>query len=124
MICHQCGATNPVDALFCSRCGSHIAQQRPSGDASATTLHGGRRQITALFCDLVDSTKLAGTLDPEEYHDVIRAFARCCEDVVAGFEGHVSDIRGDGALIFFGYPISRGDESERAIRAALDIVDA
>jgi class 3 adenylate cyclase/predicted ATPase len=124
MNCHQCGAAIPVGALFCSQCGSQIAQQRPARDAGATTLHGERRQITALFCDLVDSTKLAGTLDPEEYHDVIRAFARCCEDVVAGFEGHVSDIRGDGALIFFGYPISRGDESERAIRAALDIVDA
>src|SRR5664280_1413745 len=124
MICHQCGAANSVGALFCSRCGSQISQQPPVGDAGAATLHGERRQITGLFCDIVDSTKLAGRLDPEEYNDVIRAFTRCCEDVVASFEGHVSDVRGDGALVIFGYPTSRGDEAERAIRAALDMIDA
>jgi class 3 adenylate cyclase len=122
MICQRCGVANSADALYCSQCGTQISQ--PAPDAGAPALRGERRQITALFCDLVDSTKLVGALDPEEFHDIIRAFTRCCEDVVAGYEGHVSDVRGDGALIFFGYPTSRGDESERAIRAALDIVSA
>jgi class 3 adenylate cyclase len=124
MICDRCGAAHPDNALFCSRCGSKIAQPNSAADVGEPTLHGERRQIAALFCDLVDSTVLAVKLDPEEFHDIVRAFATCCENVVAGFEGHVSDVRGDGALIFFGYPAARGDESERAIRAALDIVEA
>jgi class 3 adenylate cyclase/tetratricopeptide (TPR) repeat protein len=85
---------------------------------------GERRQLTALFCDIVNSTAMASTLDPEEYQDIIRDFAACCTAVVRPFEGHVAELRGDGALIFFGYPRSHGDEPERAIRAALGIVEA
>ena len=124
MVCHRCGAANSVDALFCSQCGSQISQQPPAGDALAPTLHGERRQITSLFCDIIDSTKLAGRLDPEEFHDAIRAFTHCCDDIAASYEGHVSEFRGDSVLVVFGYPTSRGDEAERAIRAALDMIDA
>src|ERR1035437_2740294 len=123
MICDHCRASNQVGALFCSQCGLAFSQKSPGG-AGGATLHGERRQITVLFCDIVESTKLAAMLDPEEYHDIIRAFARCCTDVVASFEGHVSEMRGDGALVIFGYPTSRGDEAERAIRAALTIIAA
>ena len=35
-----------------------------------------RRQLTVLFCDLVDSTVLAGQLDPEELREVVRAIKR------------------------------------------------
>ena len=36
-----------------------------------------RRQLTVMFCDLVDSTKLSSQLDPEDYRDVVRAYQRC-----------------------------------------------
>lgn len=122
MICERCRASNQAGALFCSQCGLALSQMSAGGGAA--TLHGERRQITALFCDIVESTKLAAMLDPEDYHDIIRAFTRCCTDVVASFKGHVSEMRGDGALVIFGYPTSLGDEAERAIRAALDIIAA
>jgi class 3 adenylate cyclase/predicted ATPase len=123
MICVQCHAPNQLGALFCSQCGSQLSLN--DGDSTgAPTLHGERRQITALFCDVVDSTKLAVTLDPEEYQDIIKTFVHCCSDVVAAREGYVSEIRGDGTLVIFGYSVSRGDESERAIRAALEVIDA
>lgn len=122
MLCERCGATNQANALFCSQCGGKLA---PHADTSgATALHGERRQITALFCDIVESTKLASRLDPEDYHEVIAAFSKCCTDAVAGFDGQVREIRGDGALAIFGYPAARGDESERAIRAALELIDS
>ena len=38
------------------------------------------RQLTVMFCDLVDSTKLSSQLDPEEYRDVVRAYQRTCTD--------------------------------------------
>lgn len=34
----------------------------------------GRRQLTVMFCDLVDSTALSRQLDPEDLQDVIRLF--------------------------------------------------
>src|SRR5262245_54512491 len=41
-----------------------------------------RRQITVMFCDLVDSTKLAGLMDPEEFGSVLQAFQDSCGKVV------------------------------------------
>ena len=121
MICPQCGTDNGAAANFCSQCGAQLASGQ---GADEMALRGERRQLTALFCDLVNSTELANTLDPEEYHDTIRDFAACCGTAVASFEGHVAEMRGDGALVFFGYPKSHGDEPERAVRAALRIVEA
>ena len=37
-----------------------------------------RRQLTVMFCDLVDSTRLSSQLDPEEYRDVVRAYQAAC----------------------------------------------
>src|SRR4051794_7800506 len=121
MICPQCGTDNGAAANFCSQCGTQLASGQ---GADEMALRGERRQLTALFCDLVNSTELANTLDPEEYHDTIRDFAACCGAAVASYEGHVAELRGDGALVFFGYPRSHGNEPERAIRAALRIVEA
>ena len=39
-----------------------------------------RRQLTVMFCDLVDSTKLSGQLDPEDWRDVVRAYQRVCSE--------------------------------------------
>jgi class 3 adenylate cyclase/tetratricopeptide (TPR) repeat protein len=120
MICPHCRAANGDGAQFCNQCGARLVADGAQGAA----FHGERRQLTALFCDLVGSTELAKAHDPEEYHDIIRDFVRCCTAAVEPFGGHVAELRGDGALVYFGYPKSHGDEPERAVRAALGIVDA
>ena len=121
IVCPACQTANPSAALFCGQCGGAL---RAAAGAGETPFHGERRQLTALFCDIVNSTAIAKALDPEEYHEVLRAFVRCCTAVVAPLGGHVAELRGDGALVFFGYPRSHGDEPERAIRAALGIIEA
>src|SRR6516165_3309944 len=40
-----------------------------------------RRQLTVMFCDLVDSTKLSSQLDPEDYREVVRAYQRVCTEI-------------------------------------------
>ena len=57
-----------------------------------------RRQLTVMFCDLVDSTKLSSQLDPEEYRDVVRAYQSACTEVITRFDGHVAQLLGDGLL--------------------------
>ncbi|MGI9508391.1 MAG: adenylate/guanylate cyclase domain-containing protein [Geminicoccaceae bacterium] len=83
-----------------------------------------RRQLTVMFCDLVDSTALSGKLDPEDLRTVIQAYQQCCADVVERFDGHVANFMGDGVLAYFGYPRAHEDDAERAVRAGLDLVAA
>ena len=63
-----------------------------------------RRQLTVLFCDLVDSTVLAGQLDPEDLREVIRAYQAACATVIERVDGHIAQYLGDGLLVYFGYP--------------------
>jgi TOMM system kinase/cyclase fusion protein len=83
-----------------------------------------RRQLTVMFCDLVDSTKLSAQLDPEEYRDVVRAYQRVCTDVIQRYDGHIAQLLGDGLLIYFGYPHAHEDDPQRAVRTGLGILAA
>src|SRR5438128_193977 len=83
-----------------------------------------RRQLTVLFCDLVDSTPLASQLDPEDLREVVRAYQETCAKVIARFEGHIAQYLGDGLLVYFGYPLAHEDDAQRAVRAGLGMIAA
>jgi class 3 adenylate cyclase/predicted ATPase len=83
-----------------------------------------RRQLTVMFCDLVDSTRLASQLDPEDYRTVVRAYQQICAAVIQPFDGHIAQYLGDGLLVYFGYPQAHEDDAQRAVRAGLSILDA
>jgi class 3 adenylate cyclase len=83
-----------------------------------------RRQLTVLFCDLVDSTKLSTQLDLEEYRDVVRAYHTACTEVIRRYDGHIAQLLGDGLLVYFGYPQAHEDDAQRAVRTGLDILAA
>jgi hypothetical protein len=83
-----------------------------------------RRQLTVMFCDLVGSTALSASLDPEDLRQVIGAYHHAVGKTVAGFEGFVAKYMGDGVLIYFGYPRAHEDDAERAVRVGLGLIDA
>jgi class 3 adenylate cyclase len=83
-----------------------------------------RRQLTVMFCDLVDSTALASQRDPEDLREVIRAYQATCAEVIQRFEGHIAQYLGDGLLVYFGYPQAHEDDVQRAVRAGLGMVAA
>src|SRR5262245_56339684 len=83
-----------------------------------------RRQLTVMFCDLVDSTTLSGRLDPEDYREVVRAYQETSAAVIQRFGGYIAQYLGDGLLVYFGYPQAHEDDSQRAVRAGLGIVVA
>src|SRR3954469_23617972 len=102
----------------------------PSGDHPASipahdaVPHGGeRRQLTVMFCDLIGSTALGEKLDPEELRDLLHAYRTLCGDVIARYDGLVARYVGDGILTYFGWPAAHEDDAERAVRAALEIVE-
>jgi TOMM system kinase/cyclase fusion protein len=94
------------------------------GVSAPQTPDAERRQLTVLFCDLVDSTVLASQLDPEDLRAVVRAYQDTCAKVIARFEGHIAQYLGDGLLVYFGYPQAHEDDAQRAVRAGLGIVEA
>ena len=83
-----------------------------------------RRQLTVMFCDLVDSTALTAQLDPEDMGDLLRAFQRAVAAAVTRFDGHVAKWTGDGASVYFGYPRAHEDDAERATRASIALIEA
>ena len=93
-------------------------------DERPTSADAERRQLTVLFCDLVDSTPLFGQLDPEELREVMRAYYDTCGKVITRFDGHIAQYLGDGLLVFFGYPHAHEDDAQRAVRAGLGIMEA
>ena len=93
-----------------------------SGDARAPA-EAERRQLTVMFCDLVGSTALSARLDPEDLREVIGAYHRCVAKVIGRGDGFVAKYMGDGVLAYFGYPRADEHDAERAVRAALKLVE-
>lgn len=129
MRCANCGFENPAQFKFCGECGSSLASptshlELNQTDGLSEEIDVERRQLTVLFCDLVGSTILAERLDPEELRRLLQQYQAVCARAVRHFEGHIARYFGDGLLIYFGYPVAHEDAAHRAVRTALEIVDA
>jgi class 3 adenylate cyclase/tetratricopeptide (TPR) repeat protein len=77
-----------------------------------------------MFCDLVGSMDLSARLDPEELREVIGAYHRRVAEAVRRFDGLVAKYTGEGVQVYFGFPRAHEDDAERAVRAALAVVEA
>lgn len=85
---------------------------------------GERRQVTVLFCDLVDFTRLATAMDPEDLEDLMARVVDVCRKDVAQWGGHVGNYLGDGILVYFGWPVAYEDAPERAAHASHNLIRA
>ena len=83
-----------------------------------------RRQVTVMFSDLVGSTALSASMDPEDLREIHSAYQQCAVEAVRRFDGFVARYMGDGVLVYFGYPQAHEDDAERAIRAGLELITA
>ena len=94
----------------------HSDQRPPLEDVpAAAAVHvppvpdAERRQLTVMFCDLVDSTALSRQLDPEDLREVIRAYQQTSAAVIQRFDGSIAQYLGDGLLVYFGHPRAHED---------------
>ena len=84
---------------------------------------GARWVITVLFCDIVGSTAMAERLDPEEWTEIMNEAFQYLTAPIQRYEGTVARLMGDAILAFFGAPVAHEDDPQRAVLAALDIID-
>ena len=90
----------------------------------ASKLSGERKPVTAIFADVVGSTTLAETIDPEDWSQIMNGAFELLSAAVYRYEGTVAQLQGDAMVVFFGAPVAHEDDPERAVRAALDMIAA
>jgi class 3 adenylate cyclase/predicted ATPase/energy-coupling factor transporter ATP-binding protein EcfA2 len=122
--CTACGGSNPADKRFCSDCGAARGATSDPLPAAAATPSPERRLVSAMFVDLTGSAEIGRRLDPKDFRETIGAVHGLVATLVARFNGFIAPHKGDGILVYFGYPQAHETDAERAIRAGLTIVEA
>ena len=141
--CRACGELVGARQRFCAACGSSLVSDVDVAVAGAElahtpanytpvhlakrilanrqTLRGEKKQVTVLFCDLVDSSILATELGAEDMHALLSDFFTRALAEVHHFEGTVNQFLGDGFMAIFGAPLAYEDHAARAGLTAIAI---
>ncbi|MCI0397167.1 MAG: AAA family ATPase [Chloroflexi bacterium] len=130
LACAQCGMALPAGAKFCMNCGHQVssALAAPAVAAPERTSpigHSGeRRVVTVMFADISGFTAMSEKMDPEQ----VRSLMNSCFDhlvpIVEKYEGVVDKFIGDEIMALFGAPTAHEDDPMRAMRTALEMMDA
>jgi class 3 adenylate cyclase/tetratricopeptide (TPR) repeat protein len=134
--CPVCHETIVQGSAFCTRCGARlqtgslargdgptVSAPAPEGErsfGSRSALEGERKQVSVVFCDIVNSTGLAEELGPDLFHELITAFFEIGAAEMHRYGGRISQFLGDGFLALFGAPIAQEDHARHAALAALE----
>jgi class 3 adenylate cyclase len=118
---HRCGADLDEGPM---KDGPVTPQQKQFEEHGSKGMRGERRVITALFCDVVNSTGLAEQLDPEDWTEIMNRAFEHLNAPIHRYGGTVAKLMGDAVLAFFGAPVAHEDDPRRAVLAALEMIDA
>jgi class 3 adenylate cyclase len=128
MFCPDCSQENPEGARFCFGCGRSLQDMRgaehDTRSPRLTSMSDERRLVTVLFADVVGSTALAARLDAEDWKALINGAFAVLTPPIYRYGGTIPQFLGDGFLALFGAPVAHEDDAQRAVRAALDVIDA
>jgi class 3 adenylate cyclase len=86
---------------------------------SGLALGGERRKITILTSDIRGFTAQTNQLPPEQIIEILNLYLKMMADVITHYQGTINEFMGDGILVFFGAPILREKEAERAVACAV-----
>ena len=147
-VCPSCGTPNTAGTKFCGECGTPMAAGAAAPVAGVGTgVAGGygaavggagaaaggvptaapvaeRRLVSILFADLVGFTTLSEGRDPEEVRELLSRYFDAAREQITRYGGTVEKFIGDAVMAVWGAPTAHEDDAERAVRAALEVVDA
>ena len=135
--CSSCGSGNPPEHRFCGQCGtpldrpglSEVASPEPyiakpvtaRASNARNTFPGEMKQVTVLFCDIVNSTAMTERLGAEAMRDLVSSFLRESLAEVHRYGGTAPQFTGEGFMALFGAPRAYEDHVRRCLLAALAI---
>jgi class 3 adenylate cyclase/tetratricopeptide (TPR) repeat protein len=137
--CATCGFQNPPGMRFCGQCGATLeggpdrqvaplvkggAAPVPVGSPALSEPQTERRVVTVLFADLVGFTARSDGSDPEQVREFLASYFELCRETIELYGGTVEKFIGDAVMAVWGTPVAREDDPERAVRAAMELVDS
>jgi class 3 adenylate cyclase len=135
--CPACGTVNETGAKFCGECGGTLgpepapsvavdggaAGSRPRESAGDKPI-AERRLVSVLFTDLVGFTTLSESLDADDTRDLLSQYFELAREIVQRHGGTIEKFIGDAVMAVWGTPTAHEDDAERAVRSALQLVEA
>ena len=135
--CPACGTVAEPGDRFCGACGVAMpgggaqaegaaSPPRLPGRAAVTSASGAteRRVVSVLFVDLVGFTALSDDRDPEAVREFLDAYFTIAREQIGRYGGTIEKFIGDAVMAVWGTPVAHEDDPERAVRAAVDLLDA
>ena len=113
LVCAQCGQENPDGFRFCGACGAPLADAAPAREV--------RKTVTVLFADVVGSTALGESRDPEAVRALMANWFEDARTILGRHGGTVEKFIGDAVMAVFGIPRTHEDDALRAVRAAAEL---
>ncbi|HWD65692.1 MAG TPA: adenylate/guanylate cyclase domain-containing protein [Solirubrobacteraceae bacterium] len=131
-LCPNCGAEHAPGQRFCAECGQPLSTTggpvtvAPALAAVPPPISEGAemRLVSVLFVDLVGFTSLSESRDAADVRELLGRYFDSARTIVERYGGTIEKFIGDAVMAVWGVPVAREDDAERAVRAALDVVDA
>ena len=144
MICRSCGSEIPEQTKFCIECGASQDLRCPSCSAphgpgqkfcgecgerlptepAAVPDVPELRLVSVLFVDIVSYTTLSESRDAEDVREFLGRYFDSARTIISRYGGAIEKFIGDAVMAVWGVPVAREDDAERAVRAALELVEA
>ena len=141
--CPSCSTPYEGSPKFCPECGFalHPAVAPPPSaialapsalpapatasviESTASTI-AERKLVSVLFADLVGFTAMSESRDAEAVREQLTEYFGVAQEIITRYGGTVEKFIGDAVMAVWGTPVSYEDDAERAVRAALELVDA
>jgi class 3 adenylate cyclase len=130
-LCTECGSQLAPGSKFCPECGARqvaasvaaTAAATATGTAAPSVATAERRVVSVVFLDLVGFTTLAEGRDAEEIRELLGRYFELARQTVGRYGGVIEKFIGDAVMAVWGTPTAHEDDAERAVRAALDLVE-
>jgi len=146
--CPSCATPYEGNPKFCPECGFGLQGAAPSlqaagsngaptpgapasvpaaavaPDAGSASTVAERKLVSVLFADLVGFTSISESRDAEAVREQLTEYFGVAQEIVTRYGGTVEKFIGDAVMAVWGTPVAHEDDAERAVRAALELVDA